>query len=242
MSLFTIFHGGDFTVNRSRVAPTWSMHLVPDLPPGLVDEDRAGWRIQRGLGFHSHILQHRLLQQPLPALSFHRQWLFSFHHCSERQASPQQDPRTPRIPSRGSGCCPAGEGHPLRAPSYLAALRRVHWESRSAPGDALVEAAGEESCFWLCKFQWELAVVKQLREGVRKSRSQRKGGVGGGRGRESRARKAEGEGKQCWKTQRFMNIWAARMESRHQRRMHWKAVDSLREVYFNSFFPFSFCC
>ena len=147
MSLFTIFHGGDFTVNRSRVAPTWSMHLVPDLPPGLVDEDRAGWRIQRGLGFHSHILQHRLLQQPLPALSFHRQWLFSFHHCSERQASPQQDPRMPRIPSRGSGCCPAGEGHPLRAPSYLAALRRVHWESRSGPGDALVEAAGEESCF-----------------------------------------------------------------------------------------------
>ena len=114
---------------------------------GLVDEDRAGWRIQRGLGFHSHILQHRLLQQPLPALSFHRQWLFSFHHCSERQASPQQDPRMPRIPRRGSGCCPAGEGHPLRAPSYRAALRRVHWESRSAPGDALVEAAGDESCF-----------------------------------------------------------------------------------------------
>lgn len=132
MSLFTIFHSGEFTVNRSRVAPTWSMHLVPDLPPGLADEDRAGWRMQRGLGFHSHILQHRLLPQPLSALSFHRQRLFSFHHCSEKQASPQQDPRMPRIPRRGSGCCPAGEGHPPARPQL--------------PGCSAACALGESLC------------------------------------------------------------------------------------------------
>ena len=44
------------------------------------------------------------------------------------------------------------------------------------------------------------AVVKQLREGVRKTRSQREGG------RESRATKAEGERKQGWKMQQFTNI------------------------------------
>ena len=156
MSLFTIFHSGEFTVNRSRVAPTWSKHLVPDSPPGIADEEGAGWRIQRGSGFHSHKLQRRLLRQALPALSLHRRGLFSFHHGSERQASPQQDPRMPRGPRRGSGCCPAGEGRPLRAPGYLAAPRRGHWQRRSAPGDALVEAAGEEGCFRLCKFQREL--------------------------------------------------------------------------------------
>lgn len=137
----------------------------------------------------------------------------------------------------------------------LPSRRRAPSARPQLPGCSAACALGESLCSRWCACggcrRGELflivqvpvgAVVKQLREGVRKSRSQRKGGVGGGRGRESRARKAEGEGKQCWKTQRFMNIWAARMESRHQRRMHWKAVDSLREVYFNSFFPFSFCC
>lgn len=44
----------------------------------------------------------------------------------------------------------AGEGpptHPCRAPNYLDALRRVQVGDRPAPGDELLGAAREESCF-----------------------------------------------------------------------------------------------
>ena len=88
---------------------------------------------------------------------------------------------------------------------------RPQLPGRSAPG-----ALGESLCSRWCAsggcWRGELflivqvpvgAVVKQLREGVRKTRSQREGG------RESRATKAEGERKQGWKMQQFTNIWAA---------------------------------
>lgn len=90
----------------------------------------------------------------------------------------------------------AGEGPPAPAapPATWWLCGRVQGASRPAPGDALLDAAREESCFLIVQVPLG-AVVKQLREGVRKSRCQREGG------RENRARKAQGERKRCWKTQ-----------------------------------------
>lgn len=63
------------------------------------------------------------------------------------------------------------------------------------------------------------AVVKQLREGVRKSRSQRKGGWGG-EGEGEPRQKSRGRGKAVLEDTAVHEYRAARMESRHQRGMH----------------------
>lgn len=98
----------------------------------------------------------------------------------------------------------------------------------------MVEAAGEESCLIV---QVPVgAVVKQLREGVRKSRSQEeRGREGGGRA----APEKQSERESSWKTQRLMNIekrgWRVGISAGCTE----KLLTSLREVYFNSFFsPF----
>lgn len=157
MSLFTIFHSGEFTVSRSRVAPTWSMHLVPDLPPGLADEDRAGWRMQRGLGFHSHILQHRLLPQTsLSELSFHRQRLFLFSITAPKGRHHRN--RTPG--------CPDSEWEALAAaPQEKGTLR-----APQLPGCSAACALGESLCSRWCACggcrRGELFLIVQVPVGV----------------------------------------------------------------------------
>lgn len=113
MSLFTIFHSGEFTVNRSRIGPTGQCIWFPDLPPGLAGRPSRMENAAR--------LRFSLTHSAAPAaacleLSFHRQRLFSFHHCSERAGITATGPRMPRIPRRGSGCCPAGEEAPPARP------------------------------------------------------------------------------------------------------------------------------
>lgn len=57
---------------------------------------------------------------------------------------------------RGDAAERRGEGHPLRAPSYLAALRRVRRRALlrwCASGGC---SRDKRAVFWLCKFQWEL--------------------------------------------------------------------------------------
>lgn len=144
----------------------------------------------------------------------------------------------PRIPRRGSGCCPRRRGHPC-APPATWLLCGVCTGRVALLQVMRLWRLPERKLFLIVQVPVG-AVVKQLRRSKKEQKPEERGGGEGGGGEP--LRKAEREGKQCWKTQRFMNIeqrgWRVGISAGCTE----KPLTPFREVYFNSFFPFSFCC
>lgn len=232
MSLFTIFHSREFTV----IDPGWHRLVSASgaRPPSrrqLVKTERDGEPLAGRRSSLAHSAA-PLLQQPLPTFSGRRQRLRSSHGGSETRASGLRVPGAAadsgwdalRLASRGR----APRARP-RLPGGFAAGARGQ-----PPGSRWCASGGCWGGELFLIVQVPVgAVVKQLREGVRKSRSQREGGREG----EPRQRGRGRERKRCWR-RRDSWISERRMERRRQLRTHWKAVDTPREGHFNSVFLF----